>query len=82
MIEAKIYTIQLTHQEAHVILRALATHSDTENRGSLKPDVAVCKWLAERILREVAPELGACPIDAIYAKAEESFKGKGRRIPK
>lgn len=40
--------LKLTVQEANVLLRALASHSDREATEPL--DRSTCRWLAERIL--------------------------------
>lgn len=62
MPETEIVELRLTRQEAHAVLRALASHnSDDANAGDRQP----CTWLAERILRILSPELGPQPLAAI-----------------
>lgn len=62
MPETTIIELKLTRQEAHVVLRALASHNaDDANAGDRQP----CTWVAERILRILSPELGPQPLAAI-----------------
>lgn len=66
---SEIIELRLTRQEAHIILRALASHNaDNANRGDHQP----CTWIAERILRLVSPELGPQPLAAIMHGADDA----------
>lgn len=58
--------LRLTIAEAHIILRALATHNE---KGGVKQDGHPCTWLAERLLRILSPELGVQPIDNLMTQA-------------
>lgn len=59
----EIIELKLTKQEAHVVLRALAT-ADNGDR-------APATWVAERLLRILAPDLGPQPINALHVAEED-----------
>src|SRR4051794_326996 len=62
MPQPEMIELKLTRQEAHVLLRALASHNaDDANRGDRQP----CTWVAERLLRILSPDLGPQPLAAI-----------------
>ena len=71
MPETTIVELRLTRQEAHVVLRALASHNAGDaNAGDRQP----CTWVAERILRILSPELGPQPLAAILHGAGDEFR--------
>lgn len=57
-----VIQLTLTRAEAHVVLRSLA-HLDSSVADQIRQG-----WIAERILRLVAPELGMDPIGALYER--------------
>ena len=48
-----VHKIILSDREAHVILRALTTHTTLGNHSD---DTSCCNWLTRRLLRAVDPE--------------------------
>lgn len=74
----EIIELRLTRQEAHVILRALASHNAGDaHPGDAHPgDRQPCTWVAERILRILSPELGPRPLAAILNGASDESRVK------
>lgn len=50
MADRKTITVEMTHQEAHAVLRALAV-ANSKPEETPKEDVGPNTWVAERILR-------------------------------
>lgn len=65
-----IIDLQLTTREAHVILRALAIYGGDETYCP-KEDKEPCRWVAQRILGIINPELGTSPIEAIHERSRK-----------
>lgn len=63
MVVRDIIDLRLTQHEAHMLLRALAQVPEH----GLKEDQGPARWVAERLLRILAPELGSRPLDALMA---------------
>lgn len=61
--------LELTRQEANVVLRALATHNEADNTPAI--DRPACTWVAQRLLQLLQPDLGHDPINALFEKAGE-----------
>lgn len=73
MSEPEIIELKLTRHEAHVVLRALASHNaDDANAGDRQP----CTWVAERILRILSPDLGPQPLASILRSACDEHRVK------
>ena len=68
MTEPEIIELKLSKREAHVVLRALASHDEPD-------DAQPCTWVAERLLRILSPELGLQPLAAIHAVAASAAAG-------
>ena len=47
------YTLELSHSEAHIVLRALATHIDAESADAFESQT--CDWIAQRMRVMMGP---------------------------
>lgn len=67
---AKIIELRLTTGEAHMLLRALGVHSTMGDKQDRNP----ARWVAERLLRILAPDLGPRPIEALEALEDSAAR--------